>query len=167
MRWRSITPSTIYRLRRCLRVGTTPRLRRFTFAVKASRFISHMKKPAEPELHVARFLSHAAELREKIGVALFQLPPFWKFNVDRLSVLLGFVAGQVMIPRLRMAVELRHPSWQCDECFEILRHYGAALVLADWPGCTTEGPLTTDFIRALSSSQIHPAAWPACESSRK
>lgn len=117
----------------------------FTFAVKASRFITHMKKLAEPELHVARFLSHAAELRGKLGVVLFQLPPFWKLNASRLEGLLDFMATQTIVPQPRVALEVRHPSWRCEECFEILRRHHAALAFSDWPGCSTEEPLTGGF----------------------
>lgn len=135
----------------------------FTFAVKANRFITHMKKLAEPELHVARFLTHAAELREKLGVVLFQLPPFWKFNASRLAGLLEFMDAQTIIPRLRIAIEIRHPSWLCDECYQILHHH-ASLVFADLGDCPVEGPVTTDFIYirrhgpGTSGSAGYPAA---------
>jgi uncharacterized protein YecE (DUF72 family) len=48
----------------------------FCFAVKANRFITHLKKLSKPEDHVARFLAHTRNLREKLGVVLFQLPPY-------------------------------------------------------------------------------------------
>src|SRR4051794_29967734 len=59
----------------------------FVFPVKASRFISHMKKLLEPEEHAAMFLERAAGLGPKLHVVLFQLPPFWNFNGDRLLAL--------------------------------------------------------------------------------
>lgn len=118
----------------------------FTFAVKANRFITHVKKLAEPEVHVARFLTHAAELRKKLGVVLLQLPPFWKFNGERLAGLLEFTAGQSIVPKLRIAIEIRHPSWLCDECYQLLRHHHAALAFADLPDCPVAGPVTANFI---------------------
>jgi uncharacterized protein YecE (DUF72 family) len=118
----------------------------FTFAVKASRFITHMKKLADPEVHMARFLTHVAELRGKLGVVLFQLPPFWKFNAGRLGGLLEVLAGQTIVPGLRAAVEVRHPSWLCDECFQILRNHHVALVFADLATCPVIAPVTADFI---------------------
>jgi uncharacterized protein YecE (DUF72 family) len=117
----------------------------FTFAVKASRFITHMKKLAEAERHVALFLERAAAMREKLGVVLFQLPPFWRFNAARLEGLLGFLRRQSIVPGVRAALEVRHPSWQCAECFHILGRHQTALVFADWPGCRVEGPVTADF----------------------
>jgi uncharacterized protein YecE (DUF72 family) len=118
----------------------------FTFAIKASRFITHMKKLAQPEEHVALFLQNAAELGDKLGVVLFQLPPFWKFNGERLEGLLAYLAKQKMIRRVRMALEVRHQSWLCDACLALLRRCNVALVLADWPELPVEGPLTADFV---------------------
>ena len=118
----------------------------FTFAVKANRFITHMKKLKEPERHVALFLKNACGLRDKLGVVLFQLPPFWKFNKDRIEQLFEFVSRQKIVPGLRSALEVRHESWHCDECFEVLRKYNVSLVLADWPGLAVTGPLTANFV---------------------
>ncbi len=118
----------------------------FVFAVKASRFITHMKKLRDAERHVARFLAHASALREKLGVVLFQMPPFWRFNAARLDGLLEYLARQTIVPRLRVAVEVRHPSWRCDDCLEILRRHNTALAFTDWPGCATGEPTTADFV---------------------
>ncbi len=118
----------------------------FTFAVKASRFITHMKKLADPQEHVRNFLENASGLREKLGIVLFQLPPYWKFNPDRLEALFDFVSTQEIVPGLRSALEVRHESWNVEECFEVLRRYNVSLALADWPGLTIEGPVTADFV---------------------
>lgn len=117
----------------------------FRFAVKASRFITHMNKLAEPGPHVSRFLARAAELRGKFAVALFQLPPFWTFDARRLAGLLDYMAAQTIVPGLRVAVEIRHPSWHCDECHEILRSHHAALAFTDWSGCPVGSPVTAEF----------------------
>ena len=118
----------------------------FTFAVKASRFITHMKKLAQPEDHVTLFLENAAGLREKLGVLLFQLPPYWKFNLDRLGAFSRFIAQQDILPDLRSALEIRHQSWYCDSCFELLKKYNISLALTDWPEMPVAGPLTADFV---------------------
>lgn len=145
---------------------------RFRFALKVSRFITHMKKLIDPQEHVARFLSHAAALGPKLGILLFQLPPSWKFNGSRLEDLLAYVQGQRFVPGIRVALEIRHCSWQCEECCKILRKYGAALAFSDWPGCTVTGPVTTPFVFVrrhgpgdLYASDYPPAALGA-ESSR-
>jgi uncharacterized protein YecE (DUF72 family) len=118
----------------------------FVFAVKASRFISHMKKLAKPEDHLTLFLENAGGLREKLGVVLFQLPPYWKFNQDRLEGFFHFMNRQNIIPGLRSALEVRHKSWYGDSCFAVLRKYNISLALTDWPGLPVEGPLTADFV---------------------
>ena len=130
----------------------------FSFAVKASRFITHMKKLAEPETHVSRFLAHAAELREKFAVILFQLPPFWKFDARRLADLLHYMAGQTITHSMRIAVEIRHPSWHCDECLEILRSHQAALAFTDWDSCRVEAPATADFVYVRRHGPGMPAS---------
>lgn len=118
----------------------------FIFAVKASRFITHMKKLAKPEDHVTLFLENASGLREKLGAVLFQLPPYWKFNQDRLEEFFHFMRRQEILPGLRSALEIRHKSWYCEACFDVLRKYNISLALTDWPGLPIEGPLTAEFV---------------------
>ena len=118
----------------------------FSFAIKASRYITHVKKLKDPEASVVNFLENAKGLGEKLGVVLFQLPGGWKFNGERLEAFFRFVREQEIIPGLRAALEIRNPTWQCDECFDILRKYGVALVLADWSELQISGPLTGDFV---------------------
>jgi uncharacterized protein YecE (DUF72 family) len=88
--------------------ATTPT--NFTFAVKANRFITHMKKLAHPEEHVARFLENVRALGEKLHVILFQLPPYWTFDRARLEGLFNFLSRQQLVPGLRAALEVRHAS---------------------------------------------------------
>jgi uncharacterized protein YecE (DUF72 family) len=124
--------------------ATTPT--NFSFAVKANRFITHVKRLANPEEHVARFLENARALGEKLHVILFQLPPSWTFDRRRLEGLFNFLSRQQLVPGLCAALEVRHASWYCDACLDLLRRNHASLVLADWPGCIVEGPPTADFV---------------------
>jgi uncharacterized protein YecE (DUF72 family) len=135
----------------------------FTFAVKASRFITHMKKLAQPEDHVTLFLENAAGLGEKLGVLLFQLPPYWKFNPARLEEFFRFIARQDILPGVRSALEIRHKSWYCDPCFEVLRKYNISLALTDWPDLPVAGPLTADFvfIRRHGPESLYASNYPA------
>ena len=135
----------------------------FTFAVKANRFITHMKKLAQPEDSATLFLENAAGLREKLGVLLFQLPPYWKFNPDRLEEFFRFIARQDILPGLRSALEIRHKSWYCAPCFEVLRKYNIALALTDWPDLPVAGPLTADFvfIRRHGPESLYASDYPA------
>jgi uncharacterized protein YecE (DUF72 family) len=118
----------------------------FVFAVKASRFITHMKKLAQPEEHLPLLLENVRGLGKKLGILLFQLPPFWKFNEERLEGFCRFLGHQKQVPGLRCALEIRHPSWYCEACFQILREHNFALVFADWPGFNVQEPLTADFV---------------------
>ena len=62
--------------------------REFLFACKASRFITHMKKLKDPEPSIKRFFETVQALGSKLGPILFQLPPRWKINVERLEAFL-------------------------------------------------------------------------------
>ncbi|SDJ83435.1 DUF72 domain-containing protein [Nonomuraea jiangxiensis] len=98
----------------------------FVMAVKASRFLTHIKRLADPEEPVERLMGAAAELKGKLGPILLQLPPTLKVAPDRLDRCLGcFPAGT------RVAVEPRHDSWWTQEVREILDRHGAALCWAD------------------------------------
>ncbi len=119
---------------------------KFSFAIKASRYITHIKKLKDPETSVVNFLENAKGLGEKLGVVLFQLPGAWKFNAERLDAFFRFVREQDIIPNLRASLEVRNPTWNCDECFDILRKYGVSLVLADWSELKITGPVTSDFV---------------------
>lgn len=134
----------------------------FTFTVKASRFITHMKKLKGPEQHVALLLERAAGLRRKLGVLLFQLPPFWRFNPERLAALCAYLAHQKVVPHVRPALEVRNASWLCEECFEILHHHNVALVFDDWPEVNVQGPITADFVflRRHGPTGLYASSYP-------
>jgi uncharacterized protein YecE (DUF72 family) len=117
----------------------------FVFAVKVSRFITHMKKLLDPEQHVSLFLERASGLQKKLGVLLFQLPPTWRFNGGRLEALFEFVEQQRIVPGVRVALEVRHASWLGELCLGTLRRFNVALALADWPTLKVWGPVTADF----------------------
>jgi uncharacterized protein YecE (DUF72 family) len=139
---------------------TTPA--NFAFAVKASRFITHVKKLAHPEEHVALLLENASGLGSKLHVLLFQLPPSWTFDRERLEGLCAFLSRQRIVPGIRSALELRHASWYGDACLDVLRQYRVSLVLADWPTCIVEGPPTADlvFVRHHGPRNLYASNYP-------
>jgi len=98
----------------------------FTFALKAPRRITHQKRLHEAEPDVAEFLRRAATLGDKLGVVLFQLPPFLRKDLPRLR---DFLAA--LPPEPRSAFEFRHASWQDDEVYEALRARSAMLCVTD------------------------------------
>lgn len=115
--------------------------RDFLFAVKASRFLTHMKKLKDPDEPVRRMFSVLDGFGGKLGPILFQLPPGWRVNVERLA---AFLAA---LPKgRRYAFEFRNESWLCDEVFETLRRAGAALVLYDFEGRQPPELVTADFV---------------------
>jgi uncharacterized protein YecE (DUF72 family) len=118
----------------------------FIFSIKASRFYTHIKRLAQPEVSIAKFFENAAALGNKLGVVLFQLPPRWGFAPDRLASLLDYLGIQTLIPGVRAALEIRDEAWYNPTCFEMLQAHNVALVLADQPGFAAEGPLTASFI---------------------
>lgn len=97
----------------------------FRFVVKASRYLTHVKRLHEPEEPVARLLDHAAGLGPKLAAILLQLPPTMKARADLLSQTLSAFGG------VRVAVELRHETWWSEEIADVLRTHGAATVWAD------------------------------------
>ena len=134
----------------------------FTFAVKASRFFTHMKKLAHPEIHGALLLNRAKGLRGKLGVILFQLPRLWKFNGQRLEDLGAYLNRQRILPGVRAALEVRNPTWLSKECYQILSRHNIALAFADWPGVDVQKPLTADFVflRRHGPGPLYASSYP-------
>jgi uncharacterized protein YecE (DUF72 family) len=101
----------------------------FLIGIKASRYITHIKRLRDPRDPVDLLWSRCRLLEGKLGPILFQLPPNFRADLERLQDLLG-----VLPEPMRAAFEFRHPSWQTDEVCEALGRAGCALVLADRPG---------------------------------
>jgi uncharacterized protein YecE (DUF72 family) len=104
----------------------------FLFAVKASRFLTHMKKLKDPADPLQRLFTPAHELGRKLGPVLYQLPPHWAFDRDRLETFL-----RALPRRRRHTIEFREPSWYNDESFALLTQYGVALCLHDMHGSSS------------------------------
>ena len=112
----------------------------FLFAVKASRFITHMKKLRDADDTVPRFLELVRPLGERLGPVLFQLPPNWRCNPERLQ---QFLEG---LPRhYRHTVEFRDPSWFDSRVYDLLRAHGVAFCIYELEHATTPLELTADF----------------------
>ncbi len=109
---------------------------RFQFAVKASRFLTHMKKLKDPDDPLDRFFSRARALGGRLGPVLYQLPPRWPVNIERLDAFL-----RALPKRRRHAVEFRDPSWYSDAALALLERHRVALCLHDMAG-SASGRLT-------------------------
>jgi uncharacterized protein YecE (DUF72 family) len=117
---------------------TTPA--RFRFAVKGSRFITHMKKLTDAESSTSKFFVGANRLEKKLGPVLFQLPPHWKVNAERLEEFLTSIERGH-----RYAFEFRDESWHTSEVYELLKKHDAALCTHDLGGRQSPVEITASF----------------------
>lgn len=134
--------NTFYRLppQNALRVWRDNTPPAFCFAMKGSRFLTHMKKLKDPEQGIARFFERADILGDKLGPVLFQLPPWWEVNAARLDAFLD------ALPRHhRYAFELRNPTWHSREIYDLLGGHGAAFCIWELAGERSPTEITTDF----------------------
>jgi uncharacterized protein YecE (DUF72 family) len=100
----------------------------FVFAVKLSRYLTHIRRLRDPEEPVARFMAVAEALGPRLGPVLMQLPPTMRADLDALGATLRrFPAG------VRVAVEPRHDTWFTPELYALLERHRAALCWADRP----------------------------------
>jgi uncharacterized protein YecE (DUF72 family) len=117
----------------------------FVFAVKVSRYLTHVKRLREVGVHLPLLLERIAPLADagKLGPLLWQLPPTFVRDDDRLAEALAAFPSD-----LRHAVEFRHESWFAPGPLELLAEHRVALVVGDRPG--SPGPVdaesTADFV---------------------
>lgn len=105
---------------------TTPR--GFEVAVKMSSYLTHNRRLRDPTEPVHRFMDRARHLGDKLGPVLLQLPPTMRIEIGRLEDTLSSFD-----PSVRLAVEVRHESWDCDEVWAVLAAHNAAWVIGDAP----------------------------------
>jgi uncharacterized protein YecE (DUF72 family) len=98
----------------------------FLYAIKASRFLTHMKKLNEPEEPIERILGRARRLGPVLGPILYQLPRGWKCNVERLAAFFAALPTD-----LTHVMEFRRADWLCDEVFELMRKHRIGLCIHD------------------------------------
>jgi uncharacterized protein YecE (DUF72 family) len=113
----------------------------FQFAVKASRYLTHRKRLKAPEEPIERLLGRIEPLKEKLGPVLFQLPPRWRANPERLERLLEELPGNH-----RYAFEFRDPSWHDDRILALLSNHGAAFCIFDLAGKPSPVEVTAPLV---------------------
>ncbi len=113
----------------------------FVFAVKASRYITHIKRLGEPSTTVGPFLERVRALGVKLGPVLFQLPARFPFNGE----LLGSFC-HALEKGFRYAFEFRDPGWFRVETYDILQKHGAAFCIYDFAGLRSPDTVTADFV---------------------
>jgi len=119
----------------------------FVFALKASRFITHVKRLDDAGEAWATFVQSALTLGAHLGPILLQFPPSFRRDRKRLTAFLNHAQRPApKPPLLRLAFEFRHESWFTEEIYEFLRYHRAALCIADSPRYPRRDEVTADFV---------------------
>jgi len=143
----------------------------FVFAVKASRFITHIKRLKEVQNAWKIFLENALCLKEKLGPILFQFPPSFKATAENVSRLDNFLENihmrnkKTMAMLLRIGVEFRHKSWCNEKIYSLLRKHNVAWVIADSSRYPKVEMITADFtyIRMHGPAALFASKYPDSE----
>jgi uncharacterized protein YecE (DUF72 family) len=123
----------------------------FLFAVKASRFLTHMKRLRDPEEPLDRLFSRASALGPSLGPVLYQLPSRFTRDASRLEAFLDALPKTAGGSRLSHVMEFRDPSWYVPDIFELLSRRGVALCLHDKLGSAIDGP----FVGPIAYVRFH------------
>jgi uncharacterized protein YecE (DUF72 family) len=105
----------------------------FCYAVKANRFLTQAKKLKDCAEPLQRMMTPFRALGDRLGVILYQLPPHFRVNLERLGDFLELVPKDVT-----NVFEFRDPSWYADETFALLEKHGASFCVHDMKGSETE-----------------------------
>jgi uncharacterized protein YecE (DUF72 family) len=100
--------------------------RGFLYAVKAHRFITHMRKLKNPSDPLRRFLRNAAPLKEHLGPILYQLPPIWKKDLKRLEHF-----AKILPTNHTHVIEFRNRDWLAEDTYELLNEFNLCLCIHD------------------------------------
>lgn len=113
----------------------------FEFSVKGSRYISHMKKLNVDKGTVTTFLQRVSKLKSAVGPILFQLPPRWNVNIERLSEFFKKLPAAY-----RYVFEFRNNTWLVDEVYELMTANNIGFCIYDLAGYQTPDVVTADFV---------------------
>lgn len=117
----------------------------FLFAVKTSRFITHIKRLKGVKEAWKTFIENALNLKEKLGPILFQFPPSFRANETEIKKLEDFLK-LITKNKLRYAFEFRHKSWCDKKVYNLLKKYKVVWVIADSPSYPKGEVITADFV---------------------
>jgi len=128
----------------------------FVFAVKASRYITHIKRLKNTEEAVETFTTRARILDEKLGPILYQLPPNMHRNDEVLESFLS-----ILPQGMKHVIEFRHQSWLEEGVLAVLHKYNVGLCVFDMPSLTCPLVATADFayIRFHGSSDLYASCY--------
>jgi uncharacterized protein YecE (DUF72 family) len=118
----------------------------FLMAVKASRFLTHMKRLRDPAEPLERLFTRAGVLGDRLGPVLYQLPANFHIDLERLDGFLRAVPSSWNGRRVRHVMEFRHRSWYVADTFELLTQRKVALCLHDKLDSAIDRPFVGDFV---------------------
>jgi len=113
----------------------------FIFSVKANQFITHRKKLKDPENTLPEFFDAVSVLENKIRVILFQLPPRWRFNHDRLKKFIEYLPDN-----FRYTFEFRDKTWLNQDTYSLFSQHNISICFYDFESSLSLDVLTADFI---------------------
>lgn len=113
----------------------------FLFSVKASRFITHMKKLKDPVLSTEKFFNNVNFLGEKLGPILFQLPPSWQLDYQRLEEFMSHIPAGY-----QYTFEFRNETWYNEKIYDLLKKYNCAFCIYEIDRHLSPFLTTADFI---------------------
>ncbi len=129
----------------------------FLYAVKANRFITHIKKLKDTSDSLQRFFDGINLLKRKLGPVLYQLPPSLHIDLDRLEAFIK------LLPKRKTAIfEFRHKSWYCEKTYKLLRKYSAGFCIHDMPEKESPKIVTSDiiYIRFHGTTDRYSGSYP-------
>jgi uncharacterized protein YecE (DUF72 family) len=145
--------STFYRIPSPTTVQTwlngTPE--HFIFTVKANQFITHRKYLKDGQETTRKFFEVMDILKDKLGPILFQLPPNWKINHERLEEFVKILPKQYLF-----VFEMRNPSWYVPQVTDLFKQYNIALCIHDFTGDLLREQITANFIYIRFHGPIGP-----------
>jgi len=118
----------------------------FTFIVKASRIITHLRRLKGIEETLTNFLNICSGFKEKLGPVLFQTPPSLKISKENLLNVLDIIKNHPTYNNLKIVFEFRNRTWFCNEIFDILQETNSSLCFSDMPDFEIDEPVTSDFV---------------------
>jgi uncharacterized protein YecE (DUF72 family) len=118
---------------------STPK--KFLFVIKANRFITHNLKLTRPKEPLARLFNSILALKKKLGPILFQLPPKWKVNIERLKEFL-----EALPKGYSYVFEFRNETWYHEAVYQLLKEYNCAFCIYELAGHISPTKITADFI---------------------
>ncbi len=129
----------------------------FVYAVKASRYITHVRRLRDCAEPLERFLSRARRLGPRLGPILYQLPPRWKPNLERLAAFLASLP-----PDLTHVFEFRDPRWFVPQVYDLLREHHVGFCIFHMPDLETPLVVTSNvvYIRLHGAGALYMGSYP-------